>query len=173
MKKKYLFILIISTLLLLSSCSYILDPIFGLSDNDSTSNKYGSKSDVPSSATELTVNAMEGSKNEYKVNTIKISEYQYYYFYAENGKTYYITWFDKYCCPSQLKDWNYSTLADIKVGGAFAGAQDKISEYVDGDHSTYSYGYASNKMTSSGYYVLKVKASCNGSYAIRVSTSLP
>jgi len=137
------------------------------------SDSYGSFSDVPSGALRLTVDSMDGSYYSWTTKYISTSEYQYYYFYVSSGTRYYITWYDKYCCPDQLDTWGYYTHADIYVGGSFSGAQDDITNYVDGVSSNSSYGYAYNTMSSSGYYVLKVKASASGYYGIRVSTSLP
>ncbi|MFA6937458.1 MAG: hypothetical protein WCQ67_04440 [Treponema sp.] len=183
MKRNLFFILIALLSTQFFSCSFGLDEMFYYTDKDyskyynssssSETETYGSYSDVPSDAVELTVDAMNGAKYSFKTDYISTSEYQYYYFYASYGTTYYITWYDKYCCPDQLDYWNYSNHADIGVGGCFSGAQDDISDYIDGTTSSTSYGYTYQTMNSSGYYVLKVKAYYSGYYGIRVSTSLP
>lgn len=183
MKRNLFFIVVALLSTQFFSCSFILDEMFDYTDKDyskytSTSSgtdtkTYGSYSDVPSGATLLTVDAMNGSKYSYNTDYISSSEYQYYYFYASSGTKYYVTWFDKYCCPDQLDTWNYSSHADIGVGGCFSGAQDQISTYVDGTTSSTSYGYTYQTMNSSGYYVLKIKPYSSGYYGIRVSTSLP
>lgn len=176
MKRNLFFIVVALLSTQFFSCSFVLDEMFDYTDKDYSKYKsttYGDYSDVPSDATLLTVDVMNGAKYYFTTDYISTSEYQYYYFYASYGTKYYITWYDKYCCPDQLDDWSLSSHADIGVGGCFSGAQDDILTYVDETKSSTSYGYTYQTMNSSGYYVLKIKPYSSGYYGIRVSTSLP